>query len=259
MGFARRLLSRVGIGAATVDTRLEKSEFAPGEEVRGVVEIKGGGTEQEIEGVYLAVQTYYKRESGDDTVTETGTIETTRIANKTTVGPDHAEETPFSFRLPYDTPLTVGRSAVWIQTGLEVTSAFDPSDQDRISVRPNATVRVILDAFERLGFDLREADNEELPHRLRRRLPFGQEFEFVARRGEFRGRLDELETLMFPDERGVDLIMQVDRRASGLGGFLSEAMGTDESYVQTTVTERDAASGADRVAEKLAGAIRRRA
>ena len=76
MGFARRLLSRVGIGAATVDTRLEKAEFTPGEEVRGVVEIKGGGTDQEIEGIYLAVQTYYKREVGDDTttVTESGAL-----------------------------------------------------------------------------------------------------------------------------------------------------------------------------------------
>ena len=259
MGFARRLLSRVGIGAATVDTRLEKAEFTPGEEVRGVVEIKGGGTEQEIEGIYLAVQTYYKREVGDDTVTQAGTVETTRISGKTTVGPDHSEETPFSFRLPHDTPLTVGRSAVWVQTGLEVMSAVDPSDQDRISVRPNATTRAVLEAFERLGFDLREADNEELPHRLRRRLPFGQEFEFVARRGEFRGKFDEIELLMFPDERGVDLVMQLDRRVSGLGSFLSEAMGTDESYAQVTITEEDAARGADRVAEKLAATIRQRA
>lgn len=202
MGFARRLLSRVGVGAATVDTRLEKTEFSPGEEVRGVVEIKGGGTEQEIEGIYLAVQTLYKRESGDDTVTETGTIERIPITGKTTVGADHRQETPFSFRLPYDTPLTVGRTSVWVQTGLDVRSAVDPSDEDRISVLPNATVRTTLDAFQRLGFDLREADNEELPHGLRRRLPFGQEFEFAARRGEFRGRLDELEVLMFPDERG---------------------------------------------------------
>ena len=257
MGFARRLLSRVGIGAATVDTRLEKSEYAPGEEVRGVVEIKGGGMEQEVESIYLAVQTHYKRESGDDTVTETGTIETTRISGKTTVGANHSEETPFSFRLPYDTPLTVGRSSVWIQTGLEVMSAFDPSDQDRISVRPDATVGAVLEAFERLGFDLREADNEELPPRLRRRLPFGQEFEFVARRGEFRGRFDEIEALMFPDERGVDLVMQLDRRAQGLGGFLSEAMGTDESYVQTNITTQEAAGGADNVAAKLAETIRR--
>ena len=258
MGFARRLLSRVGIGAATVDTRLEKTEFTPGEEVRGVVEIQGGGTEQEIEGVYLAVQTLYKRESGDDTVTETGTVERASIAGKTTVRADHREETPFSFRLPYDTPLTVGRTSVWVQTGLDVRSSFDPSDGDHISVRPNSTVQTVLDAFERLGFDLREVDNEELPHGLRRRLPFGQEFEFVARRGEFRGRLDELEMLLFPDERGVDLIMQVDRRARGLGGLLSEAMGTDESYVRATVTDQDAARGAGSVAEELGEAIRQR-
>ena len=34
------MLSSIGVGAATVDTRLEKDEFEPGEEVRGVVEVK---------------------------------------------------------------------------------------------------------------------------------------------------------------------------------------------------------------------------
>jgi hypothetical protein len=36
------LLSSIGVGAATVDTRLERDELVPGEEVRGVVvEVKG--------------------------------------------------------------------------------------------------------------------------------------------------------------------------------------------------------------------------
>jgi sporulation-control protein len=72
MGFGR-LLSSIGVGAATVDTRLERDELVPGEEVRGVVEVKGGGSEQEVNGIRLEVQTYYKRESGDNTLTETGT------------------------------------------------------------------------------------------------------------------------------------------------------------------------------------------
>jgi sporulation-control protein spo0M len=63
MSFAKRLLSSVGIGAA-VDTRLDKKEFEPGEEVQGVEGVKGGGTEQKVEGLYLYMQTYFKRESG---------------------------------------------------------------------------------------------------------------------------------------------------------------------------------------------------
>jgi sporulation-control protein len=55
MGFGRLLLS-IGVGAATVDTRLKRDELVPGEEVRGVVEVKGG-SEQEVNGIRLEVQT----------------------------------------------------------------------------------------------------------------------------------------------------------------------------------------------------------
>ena len=63
MGFGR-LLSSIGVGAATVDTRLERDERVPGEAVRGVVEVNGGGSEQKVNGIRLEIQTYYKRESG---------------------------------------------------------------------------------------------------------------------------------------------------------------------------------------------------
>jgi len=236
MGF-RRLLSSVGVGAATVDARLEKSEFEPGEEVRGIVEIRGGDADQDVNGLRLEVQTYYKRESGDTTVTETGTIERFPLTGRLQVRRDMREEVPFAFRLPYETPLSLGRTSIWVRTALDVAMTFDPSDNDMLTVRPNHTQRFVLDSFERLGFRMREADNEELPHRLRRRLPFGQEIEFVAVSGEFRGKFDEVELVMFPSEDDVDLLLQVDRRARGLSSFLSEQMGTDESYARLTVPE----------------------
>lgn len=255
MGF-RRLLSSVGVGAAKVDTRLEKSEFAPGDEVRGVVEIKGGNVEQEIRGIRLEVQTYYKRESGDNTVTETGTIESFTVSGPRVVQPNTEEEVPVSFRLPHETPLTLGRTSVWVRTALDIESAIDPSDSDGIRVLPNPTMRFVLDSFEKLGFRMREADNEELPHRLRRRLPFGQEIEFVATGGEFRGKFDEVELVMFPSEDEVELLMQVDRRARGLGSFLSEQMGTDESYASLSVPESATPS---EIREAIAATLRRHA
>ena len=236
MGF-RRLLSSIGIGGATVDTRLERNELTAGEEVRGVVEIKGGDVEQDVNAIRLEVQTYYKRESGDTTVTETGTIERFQVSGRMQIRRNMHEQVPFSFPLPYDTPLTVGRTSVWVRTALDVDRSIDPSDSDAIKVNPSPTQRFIFDSFEKLGFRMREAENEELPYRLRRRLTFGQEFEFVAHSGEFRGRFDEVELVMFPSAESVDMILQIDRRARGLGSFLSEQMGTDESYAHLTVPE----------------------
>ena len=253
MGF-RRLLSSIGVGAAKVDTRLESSDLAPGDEVRGVVEVHGGDSDTEIDGIRLEVQTHYKRESGDDTVTETGTIERFQVAGHTVVKARDRDELPFSFALPYDTPLTMGHSSVWVRTALDVKQAMDPSDSDAISVRPTSTQKKILDAFKQLGFILREADNEDLPHRLRRNLPFAQEFEFVARSGEFRGHFDEVEMVMFPSAGSVEVVLQIDRRARGLGSFLSEQMGTDESYAGITVSENQ---DLDSVVRTLAENMRR--
>jgi sporulation-control protein len=255
MGFGR-LLSSIGVGAATVDTRLERDELVPDEEVRGIVEVKAGDSEQEVSGIRLEVQTYYKRKSGDNTVTETGTIEHFPVSGHRTIEANSREEIPFSFRLPYDTPLTLGRSSVWIRTALDVRMAFDPSDSDVVTVRPNPAMQSVLDSMQSLGFRMREAENEELPRRLRRRLPFGQELEFVAGSGEFRGRFDEVELLMFLSEDSVDLILQIDRRARGLSSFLSEAIGTDESYAHLTVPEGATPS---EIREALAQTIRQQA
>lgn len=254
-----RLLSSIGVGAATVDTKLEKEEFVPGEEVRGVVEIKGGSAAQQIEGIRVEIQTHYKRESGDKTVTETGTIEAIPVASAMSIEPDSEESIPFSCRLPFETPITAGRTSVWVRTALEVKNALDPSDSDSISVKPNPTMKAVLDGIEKLGFEQRNVENEELPRRLRRKLPFGQEFEFRARSGEFRGNLDELELVMFPSEGSVDVLLQIDRRARDLGSMFSEALGTDESYAELTISEADASRGADHVSEKLAREIRARA
>ena len=54
MSFFNKVFASVGIGAAKVDTKLEKDRVMPGEEVRGIVEIRGGNTEQNIDDIYLS-------------------------------------------------------------------------------------------------------------------------------------------------------------------------------------------------------------
>lgn len=255
MAYAK-LLSRIGVGAATVDTKLEPEEVSPGDEVRGVVECRGGNVEQEVEGIHLEVQTHYKRHVGENEIIDTGTIERFPVSEGITIQPDAHRNLEFSFRLPYDTPF--GRSVVWVRTALDVKKAVDPSDNDWITVHPTATIATILEATAKLGFRLRKVEKEELPYPLRRRLPFGQTLEFLPEGGEFRGSLDELEMVVLPSEEATDLILQVDRRASGLSSLLSEAVGADESHVRLTIQDSDAARGADHVAETLGDAIRQR-
>ncbi|WP_059170789.1 sporulation protein [Bacillus sp. FJAT-27445] len=240
MSLFNKVLASVGIGGSKVDTKLENDTLVPGETVRGIVEIIGGSIEQSIDSIFLSLNTTYLKESGDKKYSVTASIDRFKIAEPFQISPNEKKAIPFSFRLPLDTPVTIGRTKVWLSTGLDIKNAVDPTDTDYVRVVPNNEMSAILTAVQDMGFRLREADCEQAPYRMRRRLPFVQEFEFVPVSGRFRGRLDELEVVLFPGDGGaVEVLMQVDRRARGLGGFLSEALSTDESNVRLLLSSSD--------------------
>ena len=240
MSFFNKVFASVGIGSAAVDTKLEKDTYMPGEAVNGVVEIKGGKVEQQVDEIYLTLNTTYLRESDDKKYTVTAAIDRFRLTTPFVIRPNEKKDIPFSFQLPFDTPLSIGRSKVWVTTGLDIKGGVDPSDKDYLKVVPNSLMSAVFAAIDQLGFRIREADCEEAPRRLRGRLPFVQEFEFVPTSGAFRGKLDELEVVFFPLGNGsLDIMFQVDRRARGLSGLFSEALGTDETNVRLSVSNAD--------------------
>ncbi len=240
MSFFNKVFASVGIGSAAVDTKLEKDTYMPGEIVNGVVEIKGGKVEQQVDEIYLTLNTTYLRESDDKKYTVTASIDRFRLTTPFTVRPNEKKDIPFSFQLPFDTPLSIGRSKIWVTTGLDIKGGVDPSDKDYLKIVPNQLMSAVFKTIDNLGFRIREADCEEAPRRLRGRLPFVQEFEFVPTSGLFRGRLDELEVVFFPSGNGsLDIVFQVDRRARGLAGLFSEAMGADETNVRMSVSNAD--------------------
>ncbi|HZG84998.1 sporulation protein [Paenibacillus sp.] len=255
MSFFNRVMASIGIGAAQVDTVLEKNRYAPGELVRGVVKIKGGNVEQQVDSIYISVMTQYVKEVDDRKVYQSAEVAKTRVSEPFLVKPQAASEIPFSFELPLTTPLSVGRTPVWLKTGLDIKSAVDPTDDDKIEVVPNAAMQAVLDGVSELGFRLRNADCEYAP-----RFGYGafvQELEFVPMSGPYRGRLDELEVIMHPRGDSIDLFLQVDRRARGLAGLFSEALEMDETNVRFTLDAATLSRGAGAVAAQLDAVIRR--
>lgn len=254
MAFFNKVFASIGIGSATVDTKLEKDTVSPGEEINGVVEVKGGNVEQNIDVILLSLHTTYIKEADDKKFTKTAVIDQIRLNEPFTIQPKETKQIPFSYRLPLDTPVSLGRSKIWVSTGLDIKNAIDPTDKDFLKVLPSRLSEAVIHAVTDLGFRLREVDCEEAPYRLRRRLPFVQEFEFVPVSGAFRGKLDELEIVFFPvSNTETEVYMQVDRRARGLGGFLSEALEMDESHVHFTVHSSDLPS----IREKIASIIQK--
>ncbi len=240
MSLFNKVLASVGIGAAKVDTKLYNSQVMVGEQLTGIVEIRGGNVGQEIDDIYVSLKTTYVKESDDKKHTQQGVIGKYRISEKFMIAPNEVKEFPLSITVPIDTPITGGKTKIWIETGLDIKNSVDPSDKDFIDIRPSKLTQEVLNVVQDLGFRLREVECEAAPSRLRGRLPFVQEFEFVPSGGSFRGKLDELE-LVFSQQQAntLDIMIQIDRRARGLGSFLAEKLSMDETNLRLTVTTED--------------------
>ncbi|MFC4775958.1 sporulation protein [Paenibacillus sp. GCM10023252] len=250
-----RFLASIGIGSATIDTLLEKARYMPAEEVRGIVKIRGGNVEQRIETIQLSVMTEYIRESNDHKYTQHGELTRYQVSSPFTLQPGENREVPFSFQLPHQTPLTIGRAPVWIKTELDIRGGVDPGDNDRIEVVPTPQMNTVLEALSLIGFRLRKAECE-YASRLGGRIPFVQEFEFVPTT-QFRGQLDELEVIFYPSDHELELLLQVDRRARGLASLFAEAMDMDESFVRVRFSNEQLAAGPQAIAHQIADIIGR--
>ncbi|MBW9218745.1 sporulation protein SpoOM [Anoxybacillus ayderensis] len=239
MGLFNKVLASIGIGSAKVDTKLHESQLSLGERITGVVEVTGGNVDQEIDDIYLSLCATYTKEVDDRKVTKQAIIEKWKIAQSFVIRAGEKKEFPFSFSLPLDTPITVGKTRVWLHTGLDIKNAVDPTDEDYIRVQPNRMMNEVFRAMENLGFRLKEAECKEAAYYVRKNLPFVQEFEFVPTSGEFRGKLDEVEMIFFPHTpQECELLIQVDRRARGLAGLFAEVLDLDETFVRVTIHEQ---------------------
>lgn len=240
MSFFNKMLATIGIGSAKVDTKLERASYYAGETIQGEVEVYGGNVDQQINTIYLTLYTTYVKEVDDRKVSVPYAFHKFKICDPFIIRANETKIIPFSFKLPVDTPATVGNSRVWVKTELDIQSGVDSTDKDYIEVRPSKMALAVLDAAQNLGFRLRKAENEHVSYRFQRNYPFVQEFEFVPVAGPFRGRLDELEIAFLSQREGaVELLLEVDRKARGLGGLFAEMLDVDESHVRLTITEAD--------------------
>ncbi|HZH62969.1 MAG TPA: sporulation protein [Metabacillus sp.] len=238
MSFFNKILASVGVGSAKVDAKLSDSNIIVGDKVEGIIEVKGGNIEQSIDEIYLTINTNYEKEEDDKVAHKQAVIATVKLNEPFVVMPGETKTIPFTFQLPLDTPLTLGSTKVWLQTGVDIKGAIDPTDRDMVNIHPHHLVEKTLTALKELGFTLRKVKNEAASYKVRKRLPFVQEFEFIPTSGSFYGKLDEVE-LMFSliDDKSLEVIVEVDRKSRGITGLFSEALDLDESLVKFTLHE----------------------
>lgn len=229
----KSLFKKLGFGNISVDARL-RGAVVQGGVLQGDVFITGADDATTIDELYLRVVTEYARESDDHQVYDNYTLVQHKLFDRLTIQAKEQRSIPFAIQIPFETPVTTfGWNRVYLQTAAETSAIFDPSDNDPIQVTPHTFTQAVLNAVQNIGFSLFKVDCE-YNKRGNRHFPFTQEFEFKPT-GEFRGRLDELEVYIYPNQNGVEVIFQIDKRSGAFG----EWFGTDESYASVNLSAAD--------------------
>lgn len=208
------VLSRIGIGAAKVETILNQNAAAPGDQIGATVHVEGGNEAQDIDAINLVLMTTYRTDDG----VSIGVLSSQKANEAFTIKPGEKKAFDVRVAIPRQTPLTIGRTNVWLRTGLDIEWALDPRDQDQLQIVPNPHMQTLFEAVENLGFDLHEAECKQVLSGFN--LTFAQELEFKPKRGPYAGHINEIELVMQPGEHSMDVRMEVDARMSGIGGLL---------------------------------------
>ncbi|WP_018638072.1 sporulation protein [Parafrankia elaeagni] len=216
----KRFMSRLGVGAAEVETVLDRPETLPGAVVTGQTTITGGKVDQEIEKILVALEATVEVETEDSTWYEQVTFGSQQIGGGFVIRAGEQQSGRFELAVPWQTPITdVGGwhlhgMKIGVRTTLSIPGALDPGDLDPVNVHPLPAQEAVLAALGDLGFQFRSADVEK--GRLHGSdLPFYQEIE-LAPSGEYARRIKELEVTFLVDGSGMDIVLEADRR----GGLL---------------------------------------
>ncbi|MFF0560855.1 sporulation protein [Streptomyces sp. NPDC004266] len=219
----KRLLGSLGVGGPSVDTVLDPGAVAPGGVVAGQVHLQGGDADFAIEHITLELVARVEAEHDDGEAEGMVAFHRCVVAGGFRLAEGEHRSVPFSFALPWETPITelYGQGlgiVLGVRTELGVAGAEDKGDLDPLAVRPLPAQEAILEALGRLGFGFRSADLE-LGHigGTGQQLPFYQEIE-LAPAPQYAHRVDEIEVTFLAGPTGLEVVLEADRR----GGFFSE-------------------------------------
>ncbi|MGV3524908.1 MAG: sporulation protein [Candidatus Sericytochromatia bacterium] len=231
-----KFLSKVGIGSAKVDTVLHQNQVVRGEFIQGEIRMTGGKSDQEINKVYLELQTRFIEEHDEGSSIHTYTLHRLDIADRFVLAAHEEVIYDFELEVPFVTPVSFGPAETWIRTGLDVSWAFDPKDHDVIVVQPDAATEQVMLAAEQLGFEHTHHSGRSLAMYTHHGVPFVQEFEMRGR-GQIGHLIEELEILVQADAQQAHFQLEADRRNRGPLGWMSDAMDMDEHHLRFSLPQ----------------------
>jgi sporulation-control protein len=216
MSFFKKMMATVGIGAAKVDTVLNGMVSSPGGILEGVVHVKGGNVDQDVEDITIALMVDVKKEINDTTIYQPMEIAKYKVAGRFKINAGESLQFPFSVQVPLEVPITVlgqyklGNINLYVKTLLDIDNALDKADKDYLEIRPMPNMEKFLHALLQLGFQFHKADVEY------GRIPgsnysFFEEIEFYGGHSQF-SRIKELEVTFIAKADGVHVVLEMDKR-----------------------------------------------
>lgn len=247
MSFLKKTLASFGIGSANVDTVLQHEVLYPGDVANVTIHVYGGKTEQVVDNIELRLYCRYIDEESANSGSEDShrtqrvhrryTLASWSLPESFTIGHGETRDFELALDIPWNTPITIGDTKVWLETGLDMSMAKDPSDKDMLTIRPDPLLDAIFSEFEEQGLRIRQVECEAAEGF---EMPFAQEFEFVPTTGPFHGRWREVEIVVYREESSLKLWFEVDRNQQGIGGMLGSMLGKGQlkrSLTLSTGTE----------------------
>ena len=235
----KKMLSAFGVGGPSVDTVLTNPNTRPGLSLDGQVHLLGGDAPASIEQITLGLVTRVEIEGGDSEYAGIMEFHRMAVSGPLELAPKQQLAIPFQLPVPWETPVTdvygqrLHGMTMGLRTELAVARAVDKSDLDHVAVHPLPIHERILDAFQALGFRFKHADLERGHIRgVQQTLPFYQEIEFFAA-PQYARTINEVELTFVTSQRGVDVILECDKR----GGFLTAG---HDVFGRYTVSHADA-------------------
>lgn len=241
MSFFNKMLSKIGIGSASVELELFNQIFTPGELIRGKLTVKGGAVEQNIDSIYFKIRSTYEDEieiedgEGEEeeiNITRNAVIADFQISEPFIIKPGQISTFDLEFPLPSCTPVTAGKTKTWVETGLDIKMAVDPGDKDYIHIQPHPLVDAVLGSAMDMGLEVYKVVCEPAPRNMNMMVPFVQEFALRPVEGHLKSRLEEIELIFRPLSNGFMVFMEIDRKSKGISGRLAKMIGTDETMVK---------------------------
>jgi sporulation-control protein len=216
MGFFDKIMASVGIGSAKVDTVLNSNVSKPGGVISGVVHVKGGNVDQDIEDIDVSLMVDVKIETEEGHYYSPELIAKHRVTGKFKIHKEENRQFPFEFTVPLEVPVTLlgsyklGNIKLYVKTDLDIESALDKADKDYLSIEPLPNMNNFLNAVLNLGFVFNKADVEK------GRIPgshynFYEEIEFYGHRSQF-PKIKELEVTFIAQPNEVTVVLEMDKK-----------------------------------------------